>query len=62
LKAVFWILCFEFVSDFVLRVSDLLDGWTFINSKMLDWRPPGDAPLISWLGGAGELEYGRSAR
>jgi len=29
----FW--CFGFVSDFVLRISDLLDGWTFASFKAL---------------------------
>ncbi len=28
----FWILHFEFVSDFVLRISNFLSGRTFINS------------------------------
>jgi hypothetical protein len=31
----FWISCFEFVSDFVLRISNFLSGGMFINSEPL---------------------------
>ena len=35
------VLCFEFVSDFVLRISDLLGAITFINSETLHYFAAG---------------------
>ena len=40
----FWILCFEFVSDFVLRISDLSGVIVFINSETPHYLPAGAAP------------------